>query len=304
MPKTYPNSRKEQWLIELSQGRTIKQIAKKSTCDMRTVKRGIEEMQGRRAAQETVAQIYRDALRGHYDRLNSALDMTIDELRLPDPYFTELAWVEIVSLPEVSQDSVDPREVGSEEIRQAEDAFSDGTLLSEHLKNGKAWKALIDWRRSQKKHRAACGRLQIRSLELLKKKTGLKAREEQKVTKPFFHGEITGDLLCRTVVKHLSEGIDIKKITEQIVADDQHGVVKYQSTPLLESAADTKKLSQYRDDLVQALDELKDSPEAAQVVSTFQQLEKILPKARNELRAIRLLGVVHGHCRLCRQFGL
>ena len=147
MPRTYPNSRKEQWLTELSQGKTIKQIAAKSKCDMRTVKRAIEEMQGRRAAQETMAQLYRDALRGHYDRLNSALDMIIDELRLPDPYFTELAWVEIASLPEALQGSGDLGEVGSEESRQAEDAFSDSALLAEHLKNGKAWKALIDWKK-------------------------------------------------------------------------------------------------------------------------------------------------------------
>jgi hypothetical protein len=73
---------------------------------------------------------------------------------------------------------------------------------------------------------------------------------------------------------------------------------------MLEEVTGSAKLSEYRDGIVQALDELKDSPEAAQVVSTFQQLEKTLPKARNELRAIRLLGVVPGHCRLCRQFGL
>lgn len=304
MPKTYPNSRKEQWLLEFSQGRTIKQIAVKSNCDMRTVKRAIEEMQSRHAAQETMAQLYRDALRGHFERLNSALDMIINDLRLPDTYFTELAWVELASRPETLQSGVDLRETGREETGQAEDPFLDGALLSEHLKNGKAWKALIDWRRTQKRHRAACGMLQIRCLELLKMKTGLRAREERKAAKPFFHGEITGDLLCRTVVRHLSQGIDIGKITEQIVADDQGGVVRYQVTPLVESGADATKLSQCRDGIVQAFDELKNSPEAAQVLSTFRQLDKILPKARNELKAIRLLGVVPGHCRLCHQFGL
>ena len=58
MPKSYPNSRKEQWFRELSQGKTIKQIAVKHKVDMRTVKRGIEDVQGRHTAQETKAQIF------------------------------------------------------------------------------------------------------------------------------------------------------------------------------------------------------------------------------------------------------
>ncbi len=303
MPKSYPNSRKEQWFRELSQGKTIKQIAVKHKVDMRTVKRGIEDVQGRHTAQETKAQIFRDALRGHYDHLNSALGMIINELRLPEPYFTEMAWVEILTHQRVSQGSETPQEMVGEENTQDEDDFSDGALLAEHSKDGKIWKAVIDGRRSLKRHHTACGNLQIRSLELLEKDTGLKSREEQKGIKPFFHGEITGDLFCRTVIRHLLDGTNIEKIIEQIVADDKQGVVKYQTTLLLE-AENTQKISEYREVLIKALNELKDRPEATEVINTFRQLEKVLPKARNELRAIQLLGVVPGHCRLCHQFGI
>ena len=98
--------------------------------------------------------------------------------------------------------------------------------------------------------------------------------------------------------------IDIENIIKNIVADEKDGVVKYQTTPLLECVADATKLSEYKNGLVKAFNELKDSPEATEVVSTFQQLEKVLPKARNEFRALQLLGVVPGRCRLCEQFGI
>ena len=122
MPKTYPNSRKEKWLNELSQGKTIKQIAAKHKVDMRTVKQGIEDVQGRHAAQETKAQIFRDALRGHYDRLNSALGMIIDELRLPEPYFTEMAWSEILVHQEILEDTRNPPR-SSEQRKHARRCF-------------------------------------------------------------------------------------------------------------------------------------------------------------------------------------
>ena len=55
---------------------------------------------------------------------------------------------------------------------------------------------------------------------------------------------------------------------------------------------------------MKALEVLKDSPEVMQVLNAFQQMEKALPKARDELRAVRLLGVLPGQYRICHQFGL
>jgi hypothetical protein len=303
MPKKYSKSKKEEWLAELAQGKTTKQVAKNHKIDERTIKRAANELYSRRAAQEAMAQLYQEALRGHMNRLNSALDTIIDELRMPDPYVTELAWNVIASSRLSSQEV---REVGREgrENQRDEDAFSENALLAEHLKNSKAWRALNDWRRTQRKHRNACGTLQIRALELLEI-TGLKAREEQDViAQPLLHGENSGDLLCKTAVKSLAEGTDIPQVTSDIMADDYRGSVLHNGTVLAEGIEDATKLSACRDNIIKALGNLKDTPENRQVVGLFQQLERILPRARNELRAIRVLGVLPGRCRICRQFGL
>ena len=162
MPKTYSNSRKERWLAQYMQGKTIKQIAAKDKCDVRTVKRAVEEMRGRYAAQEAMMQLYREAFRSHIDRLNSALDLIIEGLLLPDPYFTALGWMKIVLSKTASRESGEVGEDGNNDSEQGDDILSDKALIAEHLKNSKAWRALGDWNRSLKRHRTACGRLQIR----------------------------------------------------------------------------------------------------------------------------------------------
>ncbi len=305
MPKTFPNARKERWLAQYSQGKTIKQIAAKAECDMRTVKRAIEEMRGRRAAQEAMAQLYREALLSHIDRLNSALDSIIDGLRMPDPYFTELAWTQLCATAVASRETAEAEKDGGDGRERGDDVLSYGALLAEHLKNSKAWRALGECNRSLKRHRTACGKLQEQALSLLKQLTGLKAREEGRVASgSFFHGENTGDLLCRTVVKQLCGGPTIETVTNKVSIDIDRGVLLYGGMVLAEGIKESQALSQCRDSIVKAFGALAESPQAMQLLKDFRQVEKVLPVARNELRAVRLLGVLPGQCRVCRQFGL
>ena len=93
-------------------------------------------------------------------------------------------------------------------------------------------------------------------------------------------------------------------VAKEIAVDDERGVVLFRDTLLVEGIKESKELVECRDSIVEALKELKESPEATQVVNTFQQFENVLPKVKNELRAVRLMGVLPGQCRICRQFGL
>jgi hypothetical protein len=237
--------------------------------------------------------------------LNEALDMIIDELRLPDPYLTELAWLAI----RIHQTPSEPgRATEMEETkapRREVDEFSDRALLIEHLRNGKTWREFADWQRSSDKHRIACGQLQIKAIVALADLTGLRIPDKVDVTTtPFLHAENTGDLLCRAVVKHLSGGQDIETVVKEIIVNGDRGAVLHGTTVLVEGIKEYKELTECRDSIVKALETLKESSEAMQVLDTYHQMEKALPKARNELRAVRLLGVLPGQCRLCRQFGL
>lgn len=305
MPKTYSISKKQEWLAQMAQGKSPKQIASEAKCDERTIKRAVQEIRSKSAAQEALTQLYQEALRNHMDRLNAALDMIIEELRLPEPYLTETTWSQIGPSQSLSQYD---KEDGEEEAKVpggGDNTFSDSALLAEHLRHGKAWRALADWHRSYKKHRIACGRLQIKTLTVLSEKTGIKVRSKGDVTStPFLHAENTGDLLCRTVIRYLLTKEDTSNLEKEIVADKEGGAVRHRTTVLAEGFEDAQQASQCKNNINKSLKILKESPEAQQVLNTFQQLEKNLPKARNELRAIRLLGVVPGQCRICRQFGL
>lgn len=306
MPKTYPDSKKKQWLKQLEQGVSLKQIASKAKCDERTVKRAVQELQSSHAAREALTQLYQEALRSHMDKLNEALDIVIEGLNLPDVYSTEMAWSQIAQSQTFSQQD---RVTEAKETKVLghgdDDAFSDNALLAEHLRNGKALRALADWYRIHKKHRAACGQLQIKVFALLSEVTGLKTRAKGDVTTtPFLHAENAGDLLCRTAIQYLSANKDTSGFGKEIVAHSERGEIQHRTTVLVEGLKDACKLSDCKAGILKSLKVLKESPEATEVLNTFQQLEKILPKARNELRAIRLLGVLPGQCRLCRQFGL
>lgn len=304
MPKTYPDSVKEQWFIQLAQGKSPKKIAHEAHCDERTVKRSIQEIRSRRAAQEALTQLYQEAIRGHMNKLNTALDRIINELRLPDPHQTEIAWVDI----NTSRIPSNPeREIGEEKIRMfghGDDTFSEGALLAEHLRNGKAWRAFADWKRNREKYRIACGQLQIKIIEILSDTTGLAVQVKVNVTAPFLDAEVAGDLLYRSVIQYLFPKEGALKLERELVIDGEHGVVKHRGIALAEGFRNSQKAAECRTNIVKSLEMLKENDEARQLLNTFQQLEKTLPRVRNELRAIQLLGVLPGQCRLCRQFGL
>ena len=302
MPKTFSNSKKEQWLEQYSQGRTEKQIAHSSKCDIRTVKRAIEETRGRRAAQEALTQLYQEAIRDHMKKLNMALDRIINELSLPDPKDTEIAWLDI----NTSQNPLHPQgEV--EKLRMfghEDDILSEGTLLAEHLRNGKAWRVYADWKRNQEKYRIACIQLQLKIVEIMSGTTGLTVQVKENGIAPFFDIEVAGNFFYRSVILHVFEKDGASKLEKELVIDGEHGVVKHRGIPLAEGFEDTQKTSDGYDKIIESLKLSKESHEAKQVLNMFQQLEKTLPKVKNELLVVRLMGVLPGQCRICHQFGL
>lgn len=303
MPKTYPDLKKEQWLVQLSRGKSPKQIARKEGCDQRTVIRAAQEIRSRHAAQEALTQLYQDALREHMNRLNSALDMVIEDLKLPDPFVTEIAWSHFRIHHTIS--NREGESVEEKKLVSAEDSLSDNALLAEHLRNSKPWRVFADWSRNLKKHRNACGQLQEKALSILIKTTGISEYDKsKKADTPFLHAENSGDLLCRAVIKHISGAENPPDLEKELNVDPEHGAVRHNSTVLAEGIMDTDKLSECRGNIIKSFRTLQDSSEAQQVLNIFKQLEQSLPKVKYELRAVRLMGVIPGQCRVCHEFGL
>jgi hypothetical protein len=307
MPKTYPDAKRENWIEQLAQGGSIKKIAKGSHCDPRTVKRAVQEMRSKNAAQEALVQMYQEALRNHMNGMNAALDTVIEELRLPEPFGAEIPWLEI------EPSHLDPKYDFTERERVTkrpgvdDDPFSDRALLVEHLRNSKAWRVLSDWHRNYQEHNVACGRLQIKTLTVLVEKTGIKARLKGDVTStPFLHAQNMGDLFCRAMIEFLLTQKDTFNLEKEskIIQEGSAIWIRYQKTLLAQDFNNEQQASECLTSIFTALKTLKECTEAQEVAQLFQQLQKNLSKTRNELRAIRLLGVLPGQCRICRQFGL
>ena len=56
--------------------------------------------------------------------------------------------------------------------------------------------------------------------------------------------------------------------------------------------------------LLDALQELKASPEVISVVDTYKTLEEITTRARQVVEQIKLLGLIPGQCEICRRLGM
>ena len=170
MPKTYSQDKKEKWLEELSGGKSTKQIARESNADERTVKQAIKDIKSKAAAQQALTQMYQEALRNHMNVLNSAIIEILKELELPSPFMPYFDWHNVKSQEALLQFEQENKSKETKTANVEADPFSDRALLAEHLKNSKAWRALIEWQRSLKKHRLACGRLQIQTLKIISEK--------------------------------------------------------------------------------------------------------------------------------------
>ncbi|OGN99480.1 MAG: hypothetical protein A2Y58_05300 [Chloroflexi bacterium RBG_13_51_52] len=79
--------------------------------------------------------------------------------------------------------------------------------------------------------------------------------------------------MCKTVVRNLCGGPDIKTVAKEITVNNNRGVVLYGTTVLAEGIKESRQLTECRDRIVKALEILKGSPEAMQVLNTFQQME-------------------------------
>lgn len=301
MPRTYSDSEKKNWLAKLAQGKSIKQVAKEYKVDERTVKRSANELYSRNAAQEALTQLYQEAIRDHMNNLKAALDSIINELRLPDPHQTEIAWSDMNESGIVSNSKKD-----SGELRDLDDALSNSNLLTEHLRNGKAWRKFLDWKRNLEKYRIACGNLQSTIIETLYDTTGFTVYtvfNRNNTTSPFLDAEVAGALMYRCIIQHLLHE-ESAQLEKEVVIEEERGAIMHRGIPLISGLKNSQECIRCWNNILKSLEILKVSQEAQQLLEMFERLWKILPEVRNELRAVRLMGVVPGRCRICRQFSL
>jgi len=298
MPRKFLDTDKRKWLELYESGKTEKWIAREiAKCDLRTVRRGIEEARRKQDARVARAELIKDALRKHQDSLLKELDEILPTLYLPTQDYVVLPWHRGGDFI-LTQSETDVSALATVS-RSREGAVR--RLLKEHLKNDRLWKVLAQWGKTYTAHLIARTVLQQKTVAVIQDKTGCKLAEGKDVPRPFIYAYTTGDLFFRAVLKHVFGDHKIIDLESDIIASTTSGDVRYHSLVLAEAPGNEERI---RVNLIEAFRELKGSSEAVSVVDTYKTLEDAMTRVRQVVEQIRLLGLIPGQCEICRRLGM
>ena len=298
MPKKFSENDKRKWLELYENGKSEKWIARELVkCDLRTVRRGIEEARRKQDVVIARRELVKDALRKHQDSLLEELDKILSALSLPTEDYVVLPWqrggdsILTESETDVSALATVPRSEGGA-VRQ---------LLKEHLRNDRLWKVLAQWEKMYAAHLTARTILQRKTVTVIQDKTGCKLVDRNDVPGPFLYSYTTGDLFFRVTLRHAFGVQKDINLESEIAANTASGDVRYHSLVLAEAPGNEEKI---RLNLIKAFRKLKRSSEAVSVVDTYKTLEEAVIRVRQVVEQIKLLGLIPGQCEICRRLGM
>jgi len=305
MPKKFSVTDKNKWLEDYENGKSESSIANDSSCDLRTVKRGIEEARRQRDAVAARVDLLKQAVLKHQERLMKKLNEILSTLTMPPHDWTVLSW------DENGQSTL--RGTGLDMEDSVEDEASDGLkksdvqadmidgMLRQHLRGEKLWKILARRDRAYSSHRLARIALQYEVVNLIEEETGYKLEARGDVTPPFLYSYTTGDLFYRMTLQCAFGDQKNDAWQDDVVVDPSGNCVKYHNSILAEVPG---KADECRKNLLEAFQEMQLLAEATRVVNTYGELEESTFKARQAVEEIRLLDLVPGACKTCRRLGM
>jgi len=294
MPRTIEQSEKVRWLEQYEQGKSEKQIAGVARCDVRTVRRAIQELRFRQEAKLARVELVKNALRRHQDALLRDLDEIISRLKLPEEDASRVAWYRW----EDSGLAV-AREL--RDVHRKARPLAAASPLRDHLKNDRLWKVIAQWGRAAEEHERAQVALQIKTTDLLEEKTGLRLLSKRGTEASFLYPHTAGEVVYRTALQRAFGRREDPELDAELVVDSQCGEVKWRGTIVAEARGHEQ---QVRDGVLEALRALEVSPEATKVVQTYQLLKAATENARQTAEQVRSLGMIPGLCEICRRLGL
>lgn len=298
MPKKFSDIDKRKWLELYDGGRSETWIAKQhAKCDLRTVRRGIEEARRKQDGVVARRELLKDALRKHQDALLEELDRILLALYLPTQDYVLLPWhhggdsILTESENDVSTLAAVP-ESREETVRR---------LLKDHLKNDRLWKVLAQWRKMYAAHLIARTVLQRKIVAVIQDKTGYRLVNSNNVPRPFLYSYTTGDLFFRAVLQHAFGAKKSIDLENDIAANTASGDVRYDGLILAEAPGNEEKI---KSNLLDAFMELRGASEAVSVVDTNKALEEATMRVGQVVEQIKLLGLIPGQCEICRRLGM
>ncbi len=296
MPKRFTDSDKKEWLDLYRGGKTEKSIAKDyAKCDPRTVKIGIEEARQKQDAIVARLELIKDAILKHRDTLLKELDEINSSLYLPTNDYVVIPWSQggdYILTTDIDITAIASAKVSGGTIQQ---------LLKQHLKGDKLWKVLAEWRKAYSAHLTARLALQRKMVEIIQTTTGCKLVDGNDAPTPFIYSYPTGDLFFRTILQNAFGNNKVIDIEKDIVAIPNNKDVRHLSQVLAQASGNEDNI---RFKLVEAYRKSQELSEITPVIDTFTILEEATGKVRGVIEQIKLLGLVPGHCDVCRRLGM
>ena len=300
MPRKFDDSKKKEWLELYEQGKTEKWIAHRSGCDVRTVKKAINDARLKRDVVIARIELVKDALRKHQDSLLEEIEQIMSSLVIPPKDFAVLSWQRRGD--SVFNDSDDQTKLESGRGNAMR------RLLKEHLKNDKLWRVLAQWEKASANHLAAKIAFQRRTVALLQEKTSYKLIDGDGAP-PFVYSYTAGPLFYKAAIdmafatpEERAQGSAIRNMETAISVNISNGDVSFENRLILAVAPGSEQRTKQH--LLDASKDLAESHEVEAVVETYRALEQVTIKTRQVVETIRLLGLVPGQCEICRRLGM
>ncbi|MFO7772367.1 MAG: hypothetical protein R6U93_05000 [Dehalococcoidia bacterium] len=305
MARNFSSIDKTKWLQEYEGGKPEISIAGDAGCDVRTVKKGIDEARRERDARVARIELLKDAMSKHHETLLGRLGDLSDSLQLPPWDWAVLSWHDegesvfserSIDIEDTQQDRVGKRP-GSSDIRGEKVDH----MLKQHLKNDKLWRILARRERAHRSHRLARVTLQHKVADILEQETGYSLESASSVLPPYLCSYTTGDLFYRMTLRLAFGDYKNDAWQDDIVVDAGIGYVKYLNLILAEVP---ERADECREKLLRAFQKMRSLPEIRQVATTYQELEESTFRAKQAIEEIRLSGLVPGQCKVCRHLGM
>lgn len=305
MPKKFSIIDKNKWLEKYESGKSESFIANGSQCDMRTIRRGIEEARRGRDAQAARIDLLKQAVLKHQQSLLDKLGEILSALTVPPHDWAVLSWhgngESILSESNLDTENALEDEV-SKDFKDS-DAQADMVegMLRQHLRNDKLWKILARREQIYASHRLERIALQRKVVSLLEEETGYKLEAGGDVLPPFLYSYTSGDLFYRMTLRRAFGDYKNNAWQDEIVVDPGPGYVEYRNLTLAQVPG---KADECRKKLLDAFRKMQILPKVTRIVSTYRELEESTLRAKQAIEEIRLLGLIPGVCKVCRRLGM
>ncbi len=305
MARKFSSVDKNKWLQDYESGKPEASIAGDAGCDVRTVKKGIDEARRERDARVARIELLKDAMSKHHETLLGRLGGISDSLQLPPRDWTVLSWHEDGEsvLGDGSIDTEDTLKHESSKDHRSSDIRGDKVdhMLRQHLKNDKLWKSLARRERAHASHRLARVALQHKVVDILERETGCSLESDSAVLPPYLCSYTTGDLFYKMTLRLAFGDYKNDAWQDEIIVDPSVCYVKYRNLILAEVP---RRADECREKLLRAFQKMRSLPEIRQVVTTYQELEESTFRAKQAIEEIRLSGLVPSQCKVCRRLGM